>query len=62
LRDASPDAWGRRIIERHLNSTTLSEVDYLLHSPEDRVGALAFGRAPDGSLLQHYFCTTGRSI
>jgi serine/threonine-protein kinase HipA len=44
LRDASPDAWGRRIIERHLNSTTLSEVDCLLHSPEDRVGALAFGR------------------
>lgn len=44
LRDASPDAWGRRIIERHLNSVTLSEVDYLLHSPEDRVGALAFGR------------------
>jgi serine/threonine-protein kinase HipA len=44
LRDASPDAWGRRIIERHLNNATLSEVDYLLHSPEDRVGALAFGR------------------
>ncbi|HWM71363.1 MAG TPA: type II toxin-antitoxin system HipA family toxin [Steroidobacteraceae bacterium] len=44
LRDASPDAWGRRIIERHLNNISLSEVDYLLHSPEDRVGALAFGR------------------
>jgi serine/threonine-protein kinase HipA len=44
LRDASPDAWGRRIIERHLNNITLSESDYLLHSPEDRVGALAFGR------------------
>jgi serine/threonine-protein kinase HipA len=44
LRDASPDAWGRRIIERFLNRTDLSEVDYLLHSPEDRVGALSFGR------------------
>lgn len=44
LRDASPDAWGRRIIERHLRSTALAEVDYLLNSPEDRVGALAFGR------------------
>jgi serine/threonine-protein kinase HipA len=44
LRDASPDAWGRRIIERHLNRTDLSEVEYLLHSPEDRVGALSFGR------------------
>jgi serine/threonine-protein kinase HipA len=44
LRDASPDAWGRRIIERHLANVALSEVDYLLNSPEDRVGALAFGR------------------
>ncbi len=44
LRDASPDSWGRRIIERHLGRLDLSEVDYLLHSPEDRVGALSFGR------------------
>lgn len=44
LRDASPDAWGRRIVERYLNRTDLSEVEYLLHSPEDRVGALSFGR------------------
>jgi serine/threonine-protein kinase HipA len=44
LRDASPDAWGRRIIERHLARLDLSEVDYLLYSPEDRVGALSFGR------------------
>lgn len=44
LRDASPDAWGRRIVERYLNRTDLSEVEYLLHSPEDRAGALSFGR------------------
>lgn len=44
LRDASPDAWGRHIIERYLNRSDLSEVEYLLHSPEDRVGALSFGR------------------
>ena len=44
LRDACPDAWGRRIIERHLNRNDLSEVEYLLHSPEDRVGALSYGR------------------
>ncbi len=44
LRDASPDAWGRRIIERHTGQTDLTEVDYLLHSPEDRAGALSFGR------------------
>src|SRR5687767_9891508 len=29
LRDAGPDHWGRRIIERHLGSPTLGEVDYL---------------------------------
>jgi serine/threonine-protein kinase HipA len=45
LRDASPDAWGRRIIEKHLGRTDLTEVDYLLHSPEDRAGALSFGHS-----------------
>lgn len=44
LRDASPDAWGRRIIEKNTGRTDLTEVDYLLHSPEDRAGALSFGR------------------
>lgn len=44
LRDASPDAWGRRVIERNLGRVDLSEIDYLLHSPEDRAGALSFGR------------------
>ncbi|MBU6484937.1 MAG: type II toxin-antitoxin system HipA family toxin [Betaproteobacteria bacterium] len=43
LRDASPDAWGRRIIERELGRSDLTELDFLLHSPEDRVGALSFG-------------------
>jgi serine/threonine-protein kinase HipA len=43
LRDAGPDYWGRRVIERHLGNTALSELDYLLHSPDDRAGALGFG-------------------
>lgn len=43
IRDASPDYWGRRIIERHLAFAELSEVDYLLQSPDDRAGALGFG-------------------
>jgi serine/threonine-protein kinase HipA len=52
LRDASPDAWGRRIIEQHTARADLTEVDYLLHSPEDRAGALSFGRGkkPPGPL------------
>ncbi len=44
LRDASPDAWGRRIIENFQGRTDLDEMDYLLLGPEDRVGALSFGR------------------
>jgi serine/threonine-protein kinase HipA len=43
LRDASPDYWGRRIIERHFGSPEPDELDYLLHSPDDRAGALGFG-------------------
>src|SRR5712691_2033854 len=31
LRDASPDSWGRRVIERHLGQAVLSELDYLLN-------------------------------
>lgn len=43
LRDAAPDAWGRRVIEWKRGGGTLpSEIDYLLHSPEDRAGALSF--------------------
>ncbi len=43
LRDAGPDYWGRRIIERHAGKAELSELDYLLNSPDDRAGALGFG-------------------
>lgn len=43
LRDAAPDYWGRYIIERYAGKTPLGEMDYLLHSPDDRAGALGFG-------------------
>src|SRR5258708_2450644 len=43
LRDAGPDYWGRRIIERHAGKKLHSELDYLLHSADDRAGALGFG-------------------
>jgi len=43
LRDASPDYWGRRVIEKYVRKTELGEIDYLLHSPDDRAGALGFG-------------------
>src|SRR4029453_15919187 len=40
LRHASPDYWGRRIIAKRSGLQGLTEVDYLLHSPDDRAGAL----------------------
>jgi len=43
LRDASPDYWGRRVIEKHTGKTQLGEIDYLLYSQDDRAGALGFG-------------------
>jgi serine/threonine-protein kinase HipA len=43
LRDASPDYWGRRVIEKHVGKTELGEIEYLLYSPDDRAGALGFG-------------------
>ena len=47
LRDAGPDHWGRRIIERRFGSPGPDELDYLLHSPDDRAGALGFGLNQD---------------
>ncbi|MFT5527833.1 MAG: serine/threonine-protein kinase HipA [Pirellulaceae bacterium] len=43
LRDAGPDYWGRRVIERHVQKAQLGEFDYLMYSPDDRAGALGFG-------------------
>lgn len=50
IRDASPDAWGRRVlINRKLglkgtqvDTTVLNELTYLLESGSDRIGALDF--------------------
>lgn len=42
IRDAAPDAWGRRVIEAKLKAPPngLPESAYLLHAGSDRVGAL----------------------
>jgi serine/threonine-protein kinase HipA len=50
LRDAAPDAWGRRVIlnrllgreGREADTAVLGELSYLLQSGSDRVGALDF--------------------
>jgi serine/threonine-protein kinase HipA len=44
IRDASPDYWGRRLIEYYLKQINVPEIVYLLSSPDDRGGALGFGR------------------
>ena len=43
LRDAAPDLWGRKLIEKRLGTGLLPEIQYLLNSPDDRAGALGFG-------------------
>lgn len=43
LRDASPDYWGRLVIQRHFGNAQPGEMAYLLFSPDDRAGALGFG-------------------
>lgn len=45
LRDAGPDYWGRRVIEKHAGKPQLGELDYLLYAPDDRAGAIGFGRS-----------------
>ncbi len=54
IRDAAPDAWGRRIIinkisgekGRDTDTADLGELVYLLESGSDRIGALDFQRSP----------------
>ena len=45
VRDAGPDAWGRRVIEHKLQRSPgdLEEIDYLLKGPQDGAGYLSFG-------------------
>jgi serine/threonine-protein kinase HipA len=54
IRDAAPDAWGRRIIINKLlgqkgkdaETADLGEITYLLESGSDRIGALDFQQSP----------------
>jgi serine/threonine-protein kinase HipA len=46
VRDASPDAWGRRVIQAKLQrpEAEIQEIEYLLNGPDDGAGNLSFGR------------------
>jgi serine/threonine-protein kinase HipA len=45
IRDASPDAWGRRVIQAKLErpEEDIQEMEYLLNGPDDGAGNLSFG-------------------
>jgi serine/threonine-protein kinase HipA len=58
LRDAGPDFWGRRIIEKRAGIPRLREIDYLLESPDDRAGALGFGKNSKPPAPPHKFNQT----
>ena len=57
IRDAMPDSWGRRVIERWVHGE-LTEFDYLLRAPDDRAGALGFGGNTDPSIPRNRFNLT----
>jgi len=42
LRDAAPDAWGRRVLHYKYSQQNFNEVDYMLLSSSNRIGALDF--------------------
>lgn len=47
FRDAGPDHWGRRVIEKRVRRPALSELEYLLEGSDQRTGALLFRVSPD---------------
>lgn len=57
IRDAMPDAWGRKVIERHVRGQ-IAQFDYLLRAPDDRAGALGFGRNTEPPLPENRFNRT----
>ena len=57
IRDAMPDSWGRKVIARHTRGP-VSEFDCLLRAPDDRAGALGFGRNTEPPFPQNRFNRT----
>ncbi|WP_200922718.1 type II toxin-antitoxin system HipA family toxin [Methyloglobulus morosus] len=62
IRDAAPDAWGRRVIinkklgqkGKATDTSELGELTYLLESGSDRIGALDFQRSPSEYIPRSY--------
>lgn len=66
LRDAAPDAWGRRVIVnrlagargREIDAADLGELTFLLKSGSDRIGALDFQASPTNYVARESETTT----
>ena len=56
IRDAAPDAWGRRVIEAKLKvpGNSLPESEYLIHAGSQRVGALDIRRTRSDDPVRGY--------
>lgn len=57
VRDALPDFWGRQVIERKAGLGAVSDFELLLLGPDDRAGALGFGRNIEPPAPQRRFTT-----
>jgi len=66
IRDAAPDAWGRRVIINRLlgragrdaDPAQLGELTYLLESGSDRIGALDFQNSPERYVAREHRAAT----
>lgn len=60
VRDASPDAWGRRVIQAKLQrpESDIQEMEYLLNGPDDGAGNLSFGRTVEPPAIRRPFNRT----
>ena len=47
IRDASPDAWGRKVLLYRLKQDHITELDYLLNAGANRIGALVVQKSSD---------------
>ncbi|MCH7870429.1 MAG: HipA N-terminal domain-containing protein [Planctomycetes bacterium] len=57
IRDAMPDSWGRKVIERYTKGP-LADIDYLMRAPDDRAGALGFGNNAEPPFPENKFNRT----
>ena len=70
IRDAAPDAWGRRVIinkklgrkGKDTDTDALDELSYLLESGSDRIGALDFQRSPSEYVPRSANASLGENV